>query len=120
MRAVSHELEGRGADPRLSRRSLLTGAAGAVLASIASAPDGTEAARSPFGFPDVTRRAAALTRLAFSPETPPIPPGVQAWTYEDYRRVQFESAHVLWRGENLRFEIDFLPRGGGSTETSSG
>jgi periplasmic glucans biosynthesis protein len=111
MRAVRHELGGRGADPRLSRRSLLTGAAGAVLASIASAPGGVEAARSPFGFPDVTRRAAALTRLAFSPETPPVPPGVQAWTYEDYRRVQFESAHVLWRGENLRFEIDFLPRG---------
>ena len=101
----------RGGDGVLSRRTLLAGA-GAVLASVGSSRRRAESGARPFGFPDVARRASALARRPFAPEPASLPADSQAWSYEEYRRIQLEAPHVLWRGQGLRFEVDFLPRGG--------
>lgn len=93
----------------ISRRALLQAAAclGAPIRPGWTTPG--------LDFSEIVRRAASLASQPFVAASLELPAPARGWSYVDYREIEFDPSRAVWRGENLRFELDALPRGGSYT-----
>lgn len=87
----------------LTRRGIL-GAAALLGTSARAAP-----AEERFSADLVRQKALQLARTPFKDTLKPLPSGVDALTYEQYRSIDFRQERALWR--DLPFQIGFFARG---------
>lgn len=99
----------------IPRRAVLLGALAIPFTGVARSTGIADAAGRHFGFSEVVRRAAALAVRPHRVD-PSLPATVRAWGYDEYGAIQFEPSRTLWRGEGLRYEAQFFPRGGRFTD----
>ena len=88
--------------PALTRRDVL---GAAVLLGASAGPARAETFSAEF----VRRQAAELARTPFRDTRKPLPSGIDALNYEQYRSIAFRQERALWKG--LPFEIGFFARG---------
>ncbi len=86
----------------VSRRTMLGAAA---LLGTSGRPARAEAFSADF----VRRQAAQLARIPFRDWHKPLPSGIDALSYEEYRSITFRQERALWR--DLPFQIGFFARG---------
>ncbi|MBE7212572.1 MAG: glucan biosynthesis protein, partial [Gluconacetobacter diazotrophicus] len=109
-----------------SRRQVLHAGLGATLAGTlphavlakpkrnggnAPASDVAEAGAGAFDAGTVRRLAQALARHPYAEPDGRLPAAVNAMSFDQYRGVRFRKEFALWRGQNLPFQVEFLPRG---------
>ena len=91
----------------------------ALLASVAAAPvwaqDDEEPGlqlgeASPFSAEDVRRMAAEMAAKPYAPH-PLIPEEWRNLTYDQYRKIWFDSRNGLWEGSDVPQRIDVFPPG---------
>src|SRR3954466_9544402 len=70
------------------------------------------AAEGKFDFAGLQQRAK---QIAAQPYVPPAQDRVPEWlrtlSYDDYRIIEFDAAHTLWRKEKLPFQVQFFHPG---------
>ncbi len=88
----------------LTRRGML--GAAALLGNARAA---TAAGSEPFSTDTVRRQATELARAPFRDTRKPLPGGIDALNYEQYRSIAFRQERALWKG--LPFQIGFFARG---------
>jgi periplasmic glucans biosynthesis protein len=64
-----------------------------------------------FSFDDVTKKAEKLAASAYQKPGAPLPKGLKALNYDDYRDIRPRGERALWRDMKLPFEIMFYHRG---------
>jgi len=69
---------------------------------------GTAAA---FGLDEASEVAQALAAKPYRIPRDDLPAELRDLSYDAYRDIRFNSAHALWRGEGLPFEVMFFHRG---------
>ncbi|MEQ6202380.1 glucan biosynthesis protein G [Sulfitobacter sp. HNIBRBA2951] len=95
------------------RRDVLKALAALALmpraAQAADAPLQTGAA-TPFNAQTVIARAKALAQSAYTPRKE-IPPQWQDISYDDYRKIWFDTRNALWEGTEVPQRLDVFPPG---------
>lgn len=86
----------------LTRRAAL-GATAVLLAAAKPEPEQV------FSASMVRNRAAELARAPFHDPQTPLPPGMDALSYDGYRAINFRQERALWQG--LPFRIGLFARG---------
>ena len=61
-----------------------------------------------FGLEDVAQRASQQAQTPFKPSGGAIPAELAALSYDGYRDIRFNAASMLWRAEQLPFEVNFF------------
>jgi glucans biosynthesis protein len=65
-----------------------------------------------FSFLTVREMARALAAKEFQPDqNGDLPEALKKLTYDQYQSIRFRPEKSLWNGENLRFKVQFFPRG---------
>jgi len=98
------------------RRDFLQGGAYLPLATLrlpraaaAETPAGN--AGTPFDGSTVRGIARELAGKPYQPQDANLPDPFSKLTYDQYRKIRFDSGHALWRGIGLPFEIQFFHPG---------
>ena len=102
----------------MRRRDFLQGGAYLPLATLrlpraaaAETPAGN--AGTPFDGSTVRGIARELAGKPYQPQDANLPDPFSKLTYDQYRKIRFDSGHALWRGIGLPFEIQvFSTRAG--------
>ncbi len=84
-----------------------------LFVSRASAVGGEnpDAGQKPFGFDDVIKIAAGMSKAPFDPPGNTVPQFLLDMSYDQWRDIRFKTENSLWRKENLPFEIQFFHPG---------
>jgi glucans biosynthesis protein len=70
------------------------------------------AAETKFDFETVRARARTLAAQPYVPPTKDrVPEWLRTLSYDDYRIIEFDAAHSLWRKEKLPFQMQFFHPG---------
>ncbi len=98
------------------RRRYLFVAGGALPIWWLGAPGPVAAATQPptalpFDNNTVRAMARALASKPFQPSDTKLPDLLAHLTYDQYRRIRFDTSHSLWRGQHLFFEVQFFHLG---------
>ena len=97
------------------REFLATGlAAPALLAgrdARAALPEDAPGQHTPFDADTVRSIARNLAAKPFAPADASLPEPLANLDYDKYRAIRFETAHSLWHGVGLPFEVEFFHRG---------
>ncbi len=103
----------------LPRRELARNLAGASLATwlgsgsarAADAPARVGPAPGPFDGATVRRLAQGLSRHPYQAPDSRLPKAIDHLEFDQYRGIRFNKERALWRGQQLGFQVEFLPRG---------
>ncbi|MCQ8279724.1 glucan biosynthesis protein G [Acetobacteraceae bacterium KSS8] len=68
-------------------------------------------APGPFDASTVRRLAQSMARHAYQPPDEHLPGPIDSLDFDQYRGIRFKKESALWRGQNLDFQVEFLPRG---------
>ena len=68
-------------------------------------------APGPFDGATVRRLAQELARHAYQAPDTHLPKAIDQLDFDQYRGIRFQKDRALWRGQNLGFQVEFLPRG---------
>ncbi len=80
-----------------------------VLGVFAVLANAVEAA--PFGFDDVSKKAARLSAQSYTQPKDVLPAELKKLTYDQYRDIRFNPEQATWRAEGLPFELMFFHLG---------
>ncbi|MEI6106616.1 MAG: glucan biosynthesis protein [Opitutae bacterium] len=64
-----------------------------------------------FDFEELQFRAKGLAAQPYQARPSRVPEAIQAYNYDQYRKIQFDATHAWWRAERLPFELQFFHPG---------
>lgn len=82
-----------------------------VSAAAQTSPNVPPSGPPPFTHEVVQRIASQLAAKAHEPPSATLPAGADKLDYDQYRQIRFRRDRTIWRGEDLNFELQVLPRG---------
>ncbi len=102
----------------MHRRDLLAGAIAMPVvarfghqARAANAPAAPPSTPQPFDANVVRRAARELAAKPFQAPDRKLPDAISKLTYDQYRAIRFRPDRALWRGLDVKFQVEFFHRG---------
>lgn len=59
----------------------------------------------------VRQIAQYLSKVTYQPPEQTLPKAINDLNFDQYRKINFRKQQALWSGQNLKFQVEFFPRG---------